>query len=444
MLNKVNNNFFIDVSKHIDELDYSSYTLQYPPPFILNNEFNNEKYTDSFKYLKEDIWLYIHIPFCDTKCTFCRYFSIIDNDIKLKDKYVEYLIKEMNLYKNTLWVNKININSLYIWWWTPSFLSVEQLDKLLSNIFSIFKFSYDFQFCFEANPNSLNIEKIKLLKKYTCHRLTLWVQSMDLSVLKKINRKQTKKDVFKNIYFAKKIGIPYINIDLMLGVKWQTFKSFIKDLEEIIYLKPSMIHLHPYVPTNRVIDNNIFFSNNILKDKMMLVWNKILEKYWYFDIEWDAKGNKKWSWNKQLYDAMKLWKYIWIWTSSVGFNNLYRYINYDNLEVYFKKIDNWIFPIKFASVLTKRDNMIQYIIYNMRYKFIDLHDFSEKFNLDILIEFKNIIKILLKINILEVTTNRIYFKYSTPEEYSIYSKYFYDNSILNALLKKIWNSKNMI
>ena len=424
---------FWELSEYIDSTDYSSYTLQYPPPFLGENDFEKSAFHKSFLGV-EKTGIYIHVPFCDTKCSFCRYYSFVKKDQDLYNVYVEYLCREALLYRKSL-SDYCIIDSLYIWWGTPSILSKENLERLLWYIFDIFKFSDDFQFCFEANPSSVTHEKVKVLKKYNCHRFTLWVQSMDPLVLKKVIRFQTKKEVTQSIIWAKQERIPYINIDLMLGITDQTLKSFLKDLYQIIALKPHMIHLHTFCPTELTIDGSVDKKTVRLQQEMNRLWYALLKKYGFQDIEWDALGTDENASNKQLKQAISLWKYIWLWTSAVGFNWDMRYINTDSIEEYFKSIELNHFPVKFAKKLRMVDNMRQYIIYQMRYGKIYREEYRRKFGEDIMVMFQEVISYLEWRGISKITLEYISFDFSSPQEYQIYSKYFYDERIIEYFIQ---------
>jgi oxygen-independent coproporphyrinogen III oxidase len=421
--------FYEKLSESIDSLDYSSYTLQYPPPFIGPNIFENSVFTKSFKETDIDsLGIYIHIPFCETKCTFCRYYSIIDSSDVVHTKYIEYIIKELQMYLAVLWNKKIS--SLYIWGWTPSAISAENIEKLLGYFFTNFKITSDFQFCFEANPSSVTFEKVSTLSKYHCHRFTLWIQSLDQWVLKKVNRRQSTKDVIQAISWAKQVWINFVNVDMMAGIRWQSLISFVHDIKKVLSLNPDMIHIHPYTATVRVIDEKIYSVDEKLSIQMSKIWNSLLEKEGYFSVEGDANGKSINSRNKQLYDAQLGWGYIGIWVSAIGYNWLYRTINHDTLESYFSSIDKGEFPIKFASWVWEKAKMIQYIIYNMRYGKIWLWEFVLRFWKDILEEFPEVIKTLIDEWVVKISSEYIHFQYKTPKEYSIYSKYFYEETIL--------------
>jgi len=306
-----------------------------------------------------------------------------------------------------------------------------QYRKTFMIFFSNFSVTENFQFCFEANPSSVTLEKIITLSKYNCQRFTIWIQSLDQGVLKKVNRRQSTKDVVQAISWAKQKWINFINVDMMAGIRWQWLLSFVSDIQTIISLNPDMIHIHPYTATIRVIDEKIYSVDEKLSIQMSKIWNSLLEKAWYLSIEGDANGKNINARNKQLYDAQLGWWYLWIGVSAIGYNWPYRTINHDTIENYFHSIDNEEFPIKFASEVSEKTKMIQYIIYNMRYGRIWITEFYTRFWKDIIEEFPDIIKTLMNEWVIKISSEFIHFQYKTPKEYSIYSKYFYEDELLN-------------
>jgi len=420
---------FQNLSDYIDKVDYSSYTLQYPPVFLGQNNYSQKSLLWSFWDHVSEMGLYIHIPFCTTKCTFCRYFSYASSDENLYDDYVQALKKEIDIYVAHL-SSETQFTSLYIGWGTPNILSAELLEELLSYIFSNFDFSEDYQFCIEINPHESTQKKLDIIQQFWCHRLTIGIQSLDLEVLSNINRQQTVDEVTHSILYAKEIGIPYINVDLMLGIKWQSLSSFLKDLNYVISLKPHMIHLHPFCPTDRTIDDVESKSEYHLQKLMEKLGTKLLQKYGYGDSMTDAMWTHQNADNKQLSDATNLGKYLGIGVSAVSFNGMYRWINTNSTKEYIQNLQDDTLAIKFASKLTKEDNMRQYIIYNMRYKKVDIWEFKKLFWVDLLEIFSKELDILRSKDIVSYTTNEVNFYFHSVHDYMIYSKIFYNTSII--------------
>lgn len=422
-------NLFQEMSEYIDSSDYSSYTLQYPPPFLSKNIENTDEVLFSYSQIQDSIWLYVHIPFCSTKCTFCRYFSFVSLDEQLYSKYIDYLILELKMYKKYL-PKKTKLSSVYIGGGTPNIVSAQDLEKLLSYIFENFSKTDDFQFCIEFNPHQSDTQKLDVIKKYGCHRLTIGVQSMDEKVLEAINRDQTKEDVVRTIKYAKKIGIPYVNIDMMMGITGQSLHSFIHDLQLLVGLEPDMIHMHPFFPTKRTIDNSIPLLTQKLRTTMQAMGNKLLQSAGYSWSDKDGMGKTAFSDNKQLSDATSLGKYLWIWISAVGFNGAYRSINVPTIPKYFSLIESGKLPVEFSTCLTPKDNMIQFMVYQMRYGKISILKFQELFWKDPSFVFAEAFKELSRLWKVSFTSDEILCNFQTIQEYLVYSKIFYSDEII--------------
>ena len=173
--------------------------------------------------------VYIHIPFCSNICSYCDFSKIYYN----KKIIIDYLNALENEIKNKY--NGEIIKTLYIGGGTPSCLSVDELEKLF-NIITIFNLDNNCEFTIECNPENLDEEKIKLFKNYNVNRVSLGVQSFNPEILKILNRKHNKKDVFKTVELLKKYNINNINIDLIFGINNQTINDIKEDLDTFINL----------------------------------------------------------------------------------------------------------------------------------------------------------------------------------------------------------------
>ncbi|MDR3243248.1 MAG: radical SAM protein, partial [Elusimicrobiota bacterium] len=155
--------------------------------------------------------LYIHIPFCRQKCFYCDFFSAkYDEDIA--NEYVEALIMQAKQFEKT------KIDTIYIGGGTPSVLSYEQIEKLILSLKRIFDLSQLKEWTFEANPESIDKEKLKLLKDLKINRLSIGLQSYfdkDLEFLGRLHNCQKSIEVLES---AKEAGFDNINIDLIYGL----------------------------------------------------------------------------------------------------------------------------------------------------------------------------------------------------------------------------------
>ena len=160
--------------------------------------------------------LYIHIPFCIKKCRYCDFTSFPDCE-QFFDKYIEALLNEMNEYRGYL------IDSVFIGGGTPTILSAKQLEKLFSNIKKVFNLK-NAEISIEANPKTLDEEKLSVLKASGVNRISIGVQSFIDEELITLGRVHTAEDAKNTISLSKKY-IDNVNIDLMFSIPGQTLES---------------------------------------------------------------------------------------------------------------------------------------------------------------------------------------------------------------------------
>lgn len=219
--------------------------------------------------------LYINIPFCFSRCRYCRHPSYEFNSTLLKI-YMSYLINLMNYYK--LVFDKYFFETLYIGGGTPSILTLEQIDLFFSNIFNNFNLKKEAIITFECNPSSINYEKLKLLKSFGVNRISIGVQSMNAKVLKSANRLyQSKEQVDSAVLNAKKIGFEMVNVDLIFGLKSDNLKSFFDSCSHILRLKPEQICIYKYKPDFFHYNNYINLSPADYYKKTQLMSEKIIK-----------------------------------------------------------------------------------------------------------------------------------------------------------------------
>ena len=225
--------------------------IDYPPFVFWDTGIDQAEIQADIKARPDSIFnkllgLYIHIPFCSERCSFCRYPFYID--IKRIDDFLEALYKEMDLYAGLL--DNAPLRSVMIGGGTPSILDERQLKEFLENLRQKLNLKNTLQVSFEAHPASLNEKKIKVLADLGVNRISLGIQSMDPDVLRTVNRTQ-KKDHIKNMHDAiRAAGIDNIQIDLITGLPGQSVESFVADLTEVLSWKPASITVYEFIPAS--------------------------------------------------------------------------------------------------------------------------------------------------------------------------------------------------
>lgn len=193
------------------------------------------------------MYIYIHIPFCTSICSYCDFPKVL-YDKKYTRKYLETIDREINSrYKNE------EVVSIYIGGGTPTSLDLSELEYLL-RLTTRFKKNNNIEFTIESNIESLDEDKIKLLKDYGVNRISLGVQSFNDKTLEELNRKHRKNDIIEKVKLLKSNNFDNISVDYIYGVH-DDIEEVKKDIEE--FLKLDIPHISCY---SLIIENNTVFG----------------------------------------------------------------------------------------------------------------------------------------------------------------------------------------
>ena len=194
----------------------------------------------------QDISMYIGIPFCPTRCSYCSFVSrTVGKKKNLLDEYLQTLLKEIEITGKLLKESGKTVRTLYIGGGTPTTLSAPQLQQLMDGIRTHIDLSRCIEFTVEGGrPDTLNEEKLAILKASGADRISISPQSMVDSVLAACGRPHTAQDVRRAYQQALDAGFTDINMDLIAGLPEDTVEGFQKSLDELIALKPANITVH--------------------------------------------------------------------------------------------------------------------------------------------------------------------------------------------------------
>jgi len=188
---------------------------------------------------RSSLGLYVHIPFCIKKCAYCDFYS--QTDYSVVDPYLQGLLTEAFMVSERY--QGRSIDTVYIGGGTPSSLSAVQLDGLLSSLRRIFDIVDGAEFTLEANPATLDEEKLRVLQTNGVNRLSIGLQSASNQELCRLSRIHSYED-FENTYRLARRYIDNISLDLMFGLPHQTEKSFRKTLEKAVAFEPNHISMY--------------------------------------------------------------------------------------------------------------------------------------------------------------------------------------------------------
>ena len=230
-----------------------------------------------------DYSLYISVPFCPTRCSYCSFVSVgSTNATKLMEQYVEKLCEEIKYTALTAQKAKLNLKTIYIGGGTPTAVSAEQLERIMQTVKDNFDLSKVEEYTVEAGrPDCTTKEKLQIIKKLGADRVSINPQTFSDEVLKAIGRKHTHQDFVKCYKTAKKMGFKSINTDLIAGLPLDTVEGFENSLKGCIELGAENITVHTLTlkRASNIVTNN---QNNSYADvEQMLAKNAMLGENGY-------------------------------------------------------------------------------------------------------------------------------------------------------------------
>jgi oxygen-independent coproporphyrinogen III oxidase len=194
---------------------------------------------------KAGISLYIHLPFCESLCTYCGCNKKITTNHNVEDEYLSAIEAEWNLYRQLMTEPPI-IRELHLGGGTPTFFAPENLQRLIQTILRSAQLHPDYQFSIEGHPNNTTRKHLEVLYNLGFRRISYGVQDNDPTVQRVINRIQPVENVRRATKTAREIGFTSVNYDLIYGLPLQTLSSIERTIKEVIKLKPDRIAFYSY------------------------------------------------------------------------------------------------------------------------------------------------------------------------------------------------------
>jgi oxygen-independent coproporphyrinogen III oxidase len=257
----------------------------------------DEKWIEDFrknfhqKNQSEGISLYLHLPFCESLCTYCGCNKKITTNHKDETTYITALLKEWRFYRS-LMEEKPVIREIHLGGGTPTFFSARHLQQLLESIFETAIIHPEHEFSIEGHPNNTMECHLITLYQLGFRRISLGVQDFDPAVQYAINRLQPVENVQRVTSQARETGFTSVNFDLIYGLPFQTFAGMQKTIEETICLRPDRIAFYSYahVPwkqrSQRLFDENDLPSPEVKMQLYQLARHQF-GRAGYFDIGMD-------------------------------------------------------------------------------------------------------------------------------------------------------------
>lgn len=308
--------------------------------------------------------LYLHVPFCSSKCSYCAFYSVTNN--QLKQDYIEAICKELYLRKQFfkdihLKNNQFKplVNTVYFGGGTPSCLDDYAFEKIFNAIYDCFGNSFD-EVTIECNPDDITLSYAKILKKYA-NRISLGIQTFNNDQLKFINRRHNAEEAIRAVNIIKEVGISNISIDLIFGFPKETLTDWLFDIDQAIKLNvqhvsayslmfeegTKLYHLLQKEKIEQISEELSVEMYDVLIDKLSEAGLAQYEISNFAKPGFESRHNSSY-WNET--------PYLGVGPSAHSYNLLTRSWNISNVSRYIKSISKDILPFEEEAI----DDIIRY------------------------------------------------------------------------------------
>ena len=307
--------------------------------------------------------LYVHIPFCVRKCQYCDFLSG-PSDEETKDRYIEALLKEIRAAEHT---EDYEIVSVFIGGGTPSALKAEAIASIMRTLQEQFFFCEDAEVTIEANPGTVDLEKLTIYRNVGINRLSLGLQSTDAEELKLLGRIHSYEEFLKSYEWAREAGFSNINIDLMFAIPGQTGEAWRQHLYQVAELNPEHISAYSLIIEEGTpfAEQNLDLPDEDTEYQMYEDTAEILERYGYrqYEISNYAKQGYMCRHNAGYWQRREYLGF------GLGASSLYvgmRFSNTHQMQEYLKESRNSDQIRKDVTVLSRNEQIEEFMFLGLR------------------------------------------------------------------------------
>ncbi len=358
------------------------YTSYPTVPYWANN-LNIEHWKKDVQHIfneknaEEGISIYIHLPFCESLCTYCGCNTRITKNHQVELPYIETILKEWELYLQIFETTPI-IREIHLGGGTPTFFSPKNLNQLIEGILKNAKIHADAEFSFEGHPNNTSFEHLLVLENLGFSRVSIGIQDFSPEVQEAINRFQTYENVEKIVENARNLGYKSVNFDLIYGLPFQTSKRLKDTFQKVLRLSPDRIAFYSYAHVPWVKKSQRKFTEQHLPDAtskwaLQELGESMLLQSGYHKIGMDhfakpndtlykAKLNNILNRNFMGYTTSNSLLLVGLGVSSISDSYFSFAQNSKTVEQYIQNINNGILAIEKGHILNANDIKMRKII----------------------------------------------------------------------------------
>jgi len=404
-----------------DSLNYHT-TVMYPPLKAMNNITEQQIYSNLHNTYK-DFTIYVHIPFCSGKCTFCYFYQIEKPTNETITKYLDAIKKEIKITRKKITdqLGRIEIKSIFFGGGSPTTLSKDQFESLINTVKQQFDISEETEITVEIHPEIIRSNCRSLLESYfSCkvNRVNIGIQCFDDNILRLTNRRHTAEEGIETFNLARDVGFHNINIDLLYPLPDLTPEIWEKTLNTAFDLKPEsittyftairksspiyrLLHKYPARFPNEYM-NHLFRIMTIEKAKEKGYDHKKL-------IDWFVKPRDDFHYKHQE-NEVKRTEEIQLLSFGSGvftYLNHFQFYNYPNMQKYCEMIEKDKLPIWRGLRLNKEERLARTMVLGIKSGAVNIGELEERFDKGLIEKYNPLINNLKGLGLLEIENGSI-------------------------------------
>lgn len=320
------------------------------------------------KEKNKGISLYIHFPFCIKKCNYCDFASFPLNEPE-KSFYIRALQSEISLFMDHFPDSRIRVETMYFGGGTPSLLSPQELEEILSHLSKYFDFSSISEFTIEANPETVIKNKFIEFRRMGINRVSVGAQSFNENTLKLLGRVHNAAKIYKSFEILRDAGFSNINVDLMFSLPNETLSELMYSLKEAVGLAPEHVSFYSLVLERGTplfqASKKMNLPNEEESREQYLNGIQFLAENCYsqYEISNFAKTGFECKHNLSYWESRP---YLGFGVSAGSFLARRRWKNVSNLESYFSHLNKKELPISFKEFLKGKMQKGEFLIMALR------------------------------------------------------------------------------
>ena len=336
--------------------------------------------------------VYLHIPFCRKRCHFCYFKVYTDKDSAAIRGYIDASVKELSIYAAKPFVGRRKPSFIYFGGGTPSYLSVDQLRHLTSEMNSLLPWSEVEEVTFECEPGTLTDHKLKAIRALGVTRLSLGVEHFDDHVLEINGRAHHSKEIARAYQYAREVGFPQINIDLIAGMVEETEEKWRENIRKTIEMSPDSVTIYEMeIPFNTTIYRQMKAEGRLVapvadwetkRRWVNYAWDELTKAGYTIASAYTAVKNPA---TTQFLYRDRLWggaDLIGLGVASFGHIGGVHYQNHHDFEPYVSRVNSGELPIYRALAPTADERYIREFILQLKLGRISRVYFTNKFGTD--------------------------------------------------------------